>query len=527
MTATHRIIVNALATYGRTVFAMALGLFSSRWVLASLGKVDYGLLAVVGGLIVFVTFLNNVTSSSCARFFALSIGKGDPEETNRWFNTALSIHTILPSILVLLGWPLGEWAIGHFLNIPPNRLDTAHWVFRFSLVSAFWGMSTTPYMAMFTAKQHIAEMSVWGILGAIANFCFVYWLTTYKGDAWLVYAGFTVLFSIFFGVCQVLRARHLFPECRIFFSKWYERRRLTEVFSFASWSLLGNLAVLLRNSGTAIVLNKFFPPVRFPAVNASYSVGNTVSAQTISLSGAFMGALSPEITSTFGRGDLPKAISHSWRASKFAVFLISFLAIPLLVEMDYVLRLWLRNPPEYASAFCALMLISLLIDNMSVGQMILVNASGRIQNYQLTIGSIMLATLPLACIFILCGMGPLSVTWAYLTTAFIASSGRAVWCRYLFKIPFSTWLKLVVLPCTVLGGGTYCVGLFVRILYDAPSFMRLISVVAATSLVFGLGVWNFGLRKDEKKYILHQAKALYSKITGKKNNHHLQPCGQE
>ena len=52
MTTSQRILFNALASYGRTMFAMLLGLFSSRWVLASLGSIDYGLMAVVGSLIV-------------------------------------------------------------------------------------------------------------------------------------------------------------------------------------------------------------------------------------------------------------------------------------------------------------------------------------------------------------------------------------------------------------------------------------------------------------------------------------------
>ena len=111
MTTSQRILFNALASYGRTMFAMLLGLFSSRWVLASLGSIDYGLMAVVGSLIVFISFLNGISSTACARFFALSIGRNDIEETNWWFNTALSIHVVLPIILIIIGFPIGEWAI--------------------------------------------------------------------------------------------------------------------------------------------------------------------------------------------------------------------------------------------------------------------------------------------------------------------------------------------------------------------------------------------------------------------------------
>ena len=125
MTSSQRIILNTLATYGRTVFAMALGLFSSRWVLQALGSVDYGLMGVVGAVILFVAFLTTTTSGTISRFYAYSIGQGDPEETNRWFNTALSIHTILPIVLCLISWPCGEWAIRNFFNVPPDRLVTA------------------------------------------------------------------------------------------------------------------------------------------------------------------------------------------------------------------------------------------------------------------------------------------------------------------------------------------------------------------------------------------------------------------
>ena len=123
MTTSQRILFNALASYGRTMFAMLLGLFSSRWVLASLGSIDYGLMAVVGSLIVFISFLNGISSTACARFFALSIGRNDIEETNWWFNTALSIHVVLPIILIIIGFPIGEWAIDNFLSIPSDRVD--------------------------------------------------------------------------------------------------------------------------------------------------------------------------------------------------------------------------------------------------------------------------------------------------------------------------------------------------------------------------------------------------------------------
>ena len=52
MTQNRRIVLNIVATYGRSLYALVCGLFISRWVLAALGKTDFGLCGVVSGMMV-------------------------------------------------------------------------------------------------------------------------------------------------------------------------------------------------------------------------------------------------------------------------------------------------------------------------------------------------------------------------------------------------------------------------------------------------------------------------------------------
>lgn len=499
MTASQRVILNALATYGRTVFGMALGLFSSRWILQALGVVDYGLMAVVGSLIVFVTFLNGVSAASCARFFALSIGKHDPDETNRWFNTALSIHTILPAILILIGWPIGEWAIGCFLNIPEARLTTARWVFRFSLVSAFWGMVSTPYMAMFTAKQNIVELSIWAMAGSVVNFGFVYWLTSYSGDAWLVYAGFTVLISVALGLAQVWRARCLFPECGIRLSRWFDKVRLLQVFSFSWWSMFGQIGWLLRSQGIAILLNKYFEPKRFPYVNASFGLGGTVSGYTQTLSAALMGAFTPEITAREGSGDRSGMIRQALQASKFGTSLVLVFAVPLMLEIKYVLVLWLKNPPLLANEFCVLMILTFLVDRLSTGEMVAINARGKIAAYQMTIGGLIILTLPLAWLFLAFGWGALSVGWAILIITVLCTLGRVVWSKYLLGSSVRQWVRCVLLPCSATGC-IIAIACFGVMEFLQPCFFRLVLVCFVALLVWMALTWFLVLDIRERSF---------------------------
>ena len=52
MTQNRRILLNIVATYGRSLYALVCGLFISRWVLAALGKTDFGVCGVVVGMMV-------------------------------------------------------------------------------------------------------------------------------------------------------------------------------------------------------------------------------------------------------------------------------------------------------------------------------------------------------------------------------------------------------------------------------------------------------------------------------------------
>ena len=57
MTQKTRIVLNTIASYGRSMFSAVCGIFSARWVLMALGKEDYGLFGLVGSLVIFITFL--------------------------------------------------------------------------------------------------------------------------------------------------------------------------------------------------------------------------------------------------------------------------------------------------------------------------------------------------------------------------------------------------------------------------------------------------------------------------------------
>jgi O-antigen/teichoic acid export membrane protein len=492
----QRIAINTAATYSRTVFAAALALFSSRWVLMALGPTDFGLFSVVGSIIIFVTFLNSVMAGSASRYFAYSIGQGDSADVNRWFNSALGIHLCLAFLLLVIGWLVGEYLVAYVLVIPHDRVATCINVFRISLVSAFVSMLAVPFVSMFFAKQHIAELAVWGILQAILSFALAWALRHVFSDRLLFYAIGMVAILIFVQAAQIVRALIVFKECSISCRQLFDRRRFKEIFSFASWNLIGCSGVLFRDQGSAIVLNLFFGP----SVNAAYGIATQVSSQTNQLSAAMLGAFSPEITACEGRGDRARMLSLSQRACKFGTILVLLFAIPLITEMDYVLKLWLHVPPPYTALFCQLILVTFLIDRLSTGYMLAVNAHGKIAAYQATLGTSQLLTLPLAWLFLKNGLAPTSIGIAFIITMTITSLGRVLWGRHLLGMPVRSWFTTVVCP-------SLAVALVSTVSALAPhwllptSLLRLILVTAASITVTLLTTWFFALDLNEHEFV--------------------------
>jgi O-antigen/teichoic acid export membrane protein len=493
--------INTMATYGRSLFSMILALFSSRWVLDSLGQTDFGLYNVVGSIIVFIIFLNSVMAGSISRFLAFSIGEGNDDDINCWFNTAFFIHLCAALGLIAVGWPIGEFVVRNVLSIPSFRFDACLAVFRISLISAFVSMLSVPFVAMFTAKQHMAELAIWGLLQTAFSFLVAFCLPSYRGDRLVAYSCAMVCIVVLIQLLQVMRAHQLFPECRIVMVKWFSKHRMMRVFSFSGWAIIDSCGAMLRNQGTSVLLNVFFGA----KLNAAYGVANQVSAQTSQLSGALMNSFSPEITRCEGCGEREKMLLLSDQAGKFGTILMAVFTLPMLMEIDYILKLWLHNPPPYTGAFCRLILITFLFDRITTGVLFAVNAKGDVAGYQATVGLSQLLTLPLAWACLKCGFSPESVGYAFIMTTVLITIGRLFWLNRLFDVALVAWYRSVLLPiCLVIVPALFAVSILHTVLCE--SFVRLCAVSAASGLVTLVLSIRFAMNSVQRQMLLNRLK---------------------
>jgi len=498
--------MNTAATYTRSVLGVGLALFSSRWILQALGTTDFELFQVVGSLIVFLTFFNSVMASSAARHFAFAIGKGDTHDVNSWFNTSLSIHLILPLVLIAIGWPIAEYAIRNWLIIPPERVDACVMVFRISLIGTFVNMASIPFIAMFNAKQRIAEVSMWSMLQTILVFGLAWTLTKVSSDRLIFYAMGMVGTHVLVNSIKIVRASTLFSECQVRLQTGFDLDRMKELFHFAGWSLFGGLSLTLRTQGSSILLNLYHGPV----LNAAFGIARQVSTQANQLSLAMQTAFSPEITAREGRGEHARVMSLAHFSSKIGCIMVMLFAIPLLVEMDYVLTVWLKEPPVYSAMFCRLILVTFLIDRVTTGYMMAVDARGRIAAYQATVGSILLLSLPLALLFFWLQFSPASLVISFVITSSLATIARVLWLKKLFGEPIHHWVIKVLTPCSIISIVATLACVLPKLMLS-ESFLRLVLATGLCLLAIASSAWGFGLSTSEKS----SAITVFGKVVAK------------
>lgn len=508
MTANQRIAVNFLATYGRSLFALACGLFSGRWLLMSLGEVDYGLYGVVGGLAGLVAFFNNLMGGAVSRYYAYHVGAATGqgaeglETCRKWFTTAVMIHTVVPLALVLVGYPVGIWAVEHFLTIPPERVAACVWVWRFVCLSCFVGMGNVPFVAMYTAKQEIAEMTIYSFVQTTLNVCVLYYMVSHE-RAWLVpYAAWACALSVVPQIVMCVRAVFVFPECRFRFAYLRGWGRVRELAVFAACRFAGACTIALQGQGMALLTNKFLGPAR----NAAMSVGGTLSSHSETMAGALDTALGPAITNACGAGDFARMRALCHRACKFETVLMLVFALPMSLEIDELMRLWLKTPPAFAAPLCACLLLCIVLEKLCTGHWMALFALGRIGWYQLAMGICGVVAFFLAWLLVAGGFDLLGIGYALIAGKILASLVRLWFGRALGGLSVRYWLAHILLPLATASLVAVAAGAAVVSLMP-QSFMRIVLTTLAVECLFVPLCWLIVLTKEEQGAVLVRIRA--------------------
>jgi len=384
------------------------GLYTSRVVLAQLGVSDFGIYNVVGGVIVLFSFIQGAMNSATSRFFTFDLGKGNFEQLKKTFSLSLVIHIFTALLILILGETVGLWFLNTQLVIPEERMAAARFVYQFTVFTACLGILQVPYMVAITAHERMKIFAYAGIADAVFKLAVVLALGFAPFDKLKFYS--VLLFGVYLVMVVFYRVYCYknFPETHF---KWFwDKGMFLERMKFSGWTTLSGVSAVAALQGVNMLLNMFHGVV----ANAAYGVMSQVSNAMIQFANNFFAAVNPQITKSYAKGDMDYLHSLLFRSIKFS-FLISFaLAVPLVLNMDFILHLWLKTVPEYAVVFCQIRVVDWAMWMLAIPLQLAIISSGRIKNF-IIIDSIFISMdFILSYIFLNQGYSPVSVPIIYI-----------------------------------------------------------------------------------------------------------------
>ena len=385
-----RIAKNTLLLYVRTLFIMLVTLYTSRVVLNTLGVVDYGVYNVVGGVVAMFGFINSSMASATQRYITFALGRGEKENLRKVFSTALQIHFAIAAFIVVLGETVGLWFMYTQMQIPADRIDAAFWVLQCSIVSTAVMVVSVPYNADIIAHEKMSAFAYISILEAVLKLAVVYMLVIFSYDKLILYAVLILAVQLLVRFCYSHYCNKHFEESR--YRHVWDKSLFKEMTGFAGWSMFGNLSGVLYGQGLNMLLNVFFGPV----VNAARAVAVQVQSAIQQFVGSFQMALNPQITKTYAKGEMNEMHKLMFRSAKFSFYLLFFLSLPVLLETDFILTVWLKTVPDDSVVFLRIMICTSLIYSLANPLIVANQATGKVRKYQAVCGTILLMILPLA-----------------------------------------------------------------------------------------------------------------------------------
>ena len=435
-----RIAKNTLLLYVRMLFSMLVSLYTSRVILQTLGVEDYGVYNVVGGVITMFTFLNSAMSSATSRYITFEIGKGNMEQLKKVFSTALQIHAIIALLIVILGETVGLWFLMNELVIPDGRMDAAMWVYQCSVVTAVVTIMSVPYNADIIAHEKMSAFAYISVLEIILKLAIVYLLVVLPFDKLKVYAVLVLMVGLLIRYVYTRYCHNHFEESH--YIHHIDKPLLKEMSSFAGWSFWGNLAGILYTQGLNMMLNIFFGPV----VNAARGIATQIQGVVQQFVGNFQMALNPQITKTYASGELDRMHSLMFRSARFSFMLLFFLSLPILLETNYILTLWLGIVPENTVIFARIIIAISLIYTIANPCVIANQATGKVKVYQAVVGGLLLLILPISYIVLKMGAPAYSVFIVHFCVESVAQFARMYMLRNMIDLPLWSYVKNIYLP---------------------------------------------------------------------------------
>lgn len=501
-----RIIQNTLYLYARMLLSLFISLFTARIVFNTLGVSNYGVLNVAGGVISMFTFLNASMAGATSRFLTFELGHGSQERLKHVFNSAMSVHLIISLGVILLAETIGLWFLNYKLVIPKESMFAANWVYQLSIINSVFAITQAPYSASIIAHEKMKAFAFFDMASTLINLVIILLLVILPGNKLIIYATMTA--SVGFGIMLTKRLyaiRH-FKYCRISFSHM-RKDMIKPMLAFSGLDLVGNMSTMARSQGVSMLVNMFFGTI----ANAAIGIANSIQGAINGFASNVTIAMRPQIIKSYSSGDHSYMEELLIRGSKFSFYIILILSLPVLLEMPFILKVWLGTVPEYTVWISRLTLMFIYFSNISYVLVCGVHATGDIRGPSLINGSLYLSVIPITYVVYKLG-GSIYIPFA-LNALFVLFGAIGNFCytkKYVKTLSLRHFIVHVVLSLIMIAIISSILPLLA--LYLFPDGWLGFFVVCLTSLISTVScIYTLGLSKSERVFALQAVNKFIKK----------------
>ena len=507
MSTATRVIKNTGFLYAKMGITMFISLYTTRLILNSLGASDFGIFNIVGGAISMLGFLNAAMAGATQRFMSIAQGEQNLEKQKQIFNVGLVLHFVLSIFVGIALLSIGYFFFHGILNIPSDRIFAAQIIYGSLIISTIFSIMTAPYEAIMNAHENMKYYAMIGIFEALLKLSIAIIIVYTQSDKLIVYGILMAFIPIITLSLMRIYCHKNYSECVISPRNYWDRSVLKGMSTYAGWSFIDAMTSITASNGLSIVLNHFWGTI----LNAAQGIANQVGGQLTLFSQNMMKALTPVIMKNEGAGNRKFMLQIATLGCKYSFIILALFAIPFIIETPYVLKLWLKNVPEWATTFCRLQLIRSMFEQMTVNLWSAIAAQGDIKRFYACKSILNFSPLHFCYIGFKYGLPPY---WLYIFWILCWGILNGILIIYFAKrqckLSIKEYVYVVLKPILILSIAVSCIGIIPSIILP-ESLLRLIITIITCLIVFLIAYW-MSSSKNEKAAIINISTKILNRI---------------
>lgn len=494
ISASNKLIAkNTIYLYFRTILILAVSLYASRVVLNTLGIVDFGIYNAVGGIVSLFAIISGALSNSISRYLTYSIGLG-LDRLNLVFCTSLHIQIFISIIIILICEVLGVWFLNYKMNIPVDRLYAANWVLQASLLTFVINLISVPYNACIIAHEHMKAYAYISIIDAILKLAIVFLLINSHFDKLILYSILLVIVALLVRLFYGIYCSKNFKESH--YKLLYDRNLFKEMLSFAGWNFFVNAASVLNMQGVTILINIYFGVV----LNTARGIASQVEAAVYQFVNSFTTAINPQITRSYADNEKQRFFFLICNGARYSYLLLLIFAVPIIIETEFILDVWLKIVPDEAIVFTRLSIVGIMITTLGNTGYTACMATGTIKRYSIFITSVGSMAFFLTWLLFFLGFSVYFAYYVYIMVYCCVQIVRLFIMKSLFDFPISLYIRKVLFKIFIPTILSFLFPALISYFFEL-SILRFVIVFLVSILCTSIVIFFAGLTSEERVLI--------------------------